>query len=82
MLQIGAVLVSKDGKVLGRGRNKRVQESNNILHVSETVLSKWSHWTVQLKWRYPGRDFGTAERRTSVARGLSRGHHVYYALPL
>lgn len=31
--QIGAVLVSKDGKVLGRGRNKRVQEGNNILHV-------------------------------------------------
>lgn len=30
--------MSKDGKVLGRGRNKRVQEGNNILHVSNLTL--------------------------------------------
>lgn len=32
--QIGAVLVSKDGKILGRGRNERVQKGSAILHVS------------------------------------------------
>lgn len=30
---IGAVLVSKDGRILGRGRNMRVQKDSAILHV-------------------------------------------------
>ncbi|KAH6660152.1 cytidine deaminase-like protein [Truncatella angustata] len=37
-IPIGAVLVSKDGKVLGRGRNQRVQESSNILHGETSAL--------------------------------------------
>lgn len=31
---IGAALVSKDGKILGRGHNMRVQKGSAILHVS------------------------------------------------
>lgn len=31
---IGACLVSKDGKILGRGHNMRVQNGSAILHVS------------------------------------------------
>ena len=30
---IGACLVSKDGKILGRGHNMRVQKSSATLHV-------------------------------------------------
>lgn len=31
---IGAALVSKDGKILGRGHNMRVQKGSAVLHVS------------------------------------------------
>ena len=31
---IGACLVSKDGRILGRGHNMRVQKSSATLHVS------------------------------------------------
>lgn len=31
---IGACLVSKDGKILGRGHNMRVQKGSATLHVS------------------------------------------------
>lgn len=31
---IGAALVSKDGKILGRGHNMRVQKGSATLHVS------------------------------------------------
>lgn len=34
---IGACLVSKDGKILGRGHNMRVQKGSPILHVSITL---------------------------------------------
>ena len=30
---IGACLVSKDGKILGRGHNMRVQKGSRVLHV-------------------------------------------------
>ncbi len=33
-MEIGAVLVSKDGDILGRGRNERVQKGSAILHVN------------------------------------------------
>ena len=32
-IPIGACLVAKDGKILGRGRNMRVQKGSTILHV-------------------------------------------------
>jgi len=32
---IGACLVAKDGKILGQGRNMRVQKNSAILHVSQ-----------------------------------------------
>lgn len=32
-IPIGACLVDKDGKILGRGHNMRVQKSSPILHV-------------------------------------------------
>ena len=35
---IGACLVSKDGKVLGRGHNQRVQRGSATLHVSHLSL--------------------------------------------
>jgi len=41
-LKIGAALVSSDGKVLGRGRNLRVQKDSPIHHVS------LSHFTPSL----------------------------------
>lgn len=31
---IGAALVSKDGQILGRGHNMRVQKGSAVLHVS------------------------------------------------
>jgi Cytosine/adenosine deaminases len=31
---IGACLVSKDGKILGRGHNMRAQKGSPVLHVS------------------------------------------------
>lgn len=31
---IGACLVSRDGKILGRGHNMRIQKGSAILHVS------------------------------------------------
>lgn len=34
---IGAALVSKDGKILGRGHNMRVQKGSAILHVCATT---------------------------------------------
>lgn len=34
---IGAALVSKDGKILGRGRNMRVQKGSATLHVSSSL---------------------------------------------
>ena len=33
-LVLGACLVSKDGKILGRGHNMRVQKGSPTLHVS------------------------------------------------
>lgn len=36
---IGACLVSKDGKILGRGHNMRVQKGSPVLHVSITLLN-------------------------------------------
>lgn len=33
---IGACLVSKDGKILGRGHNMRVQKGSATLHASRT----------------------------------------------
>lgn len=35
---IGACLVSKDGKILGRGHNMRVQKGSPVLHVSNVNL--------------------------------------------
>lgn len=32
-IPIGAALVSKDGKILGRGRNMQMQKGNATLHV-------------------------------------------------
>jgi len=34
---IGACLVSKDGKILGRGHNMRVQKGSPVLHVSVQI---------------------------------------------
>lgn len=34
---IGACLVSKDGKILGRGHNLRVQKGSATLHVSVEI---------------------------------------------
>lgn len=36
---IGACLVSKDGKILGRGHNMRVQKGSATLHVSPWYLT-------------------------------------------
>lgn len=36
---IGACLVSKDGKILGRGHNMRVQKGSATLHVSHFLTS-------------------------------------------
>jgi cytosine deaminase len=35
---IGAALVSKDGQILGRGHNMRVQKGSPVLHVSSTPV--------------------------------------------
>ncbi|KAJ5586763.1 CMP/dCMP deaminase zinc-binding [Penicillium hispanicum] len=35
---IGAVLVSKDGKILGRGHNMRVQKGSAVLHAEISAL--------------------------------------------
>jgi len=35
---IGAALVSKDGKLLGRGHNMRVQKGSAIHHVSLVMI--------------------------------------------
>lgn len=45
---IGAALVSKDGKILGRGHNMRVQKGSAVLHVSDSpgatpIGMKWLH---------------------------------------
>jgi creatinine deaminase len=37
---IGACLVSKDGKILGRGHNMRVQKGSATLHVRSTSVLK------------------------------------------
>ena len=34
---IGACLVDKDGKILGRGHNMRVQKGSAILHVCRSI---------------------------------------------
>ena len=39
-IPIGACLVSKDGEILGRGHNQRVQRASAILHVSCIQMSK------------------------------------------
>ena len=38
---IGACLVSKDGKILGRGHNMRVQKGSATLHVRDHVDKRW-----------------------------------------
>ena len=37
---IGACLVSKDGKVLGRGHNMRVQNGSATIHVGSEEISR------------------------------------------
>ncbi|KAK9477620.1 cytidine deaminase-like protein [Lipomyces japonicus] len=37
-IPIGAVLISKDGVVLGRGHNERIQKNNPILHAETSAL--------------------------------------------
>ena len=37
---IGAALVSKDGKILGRGHNMRVQKGSAVLHVGRSVETR------------------------------------------
>ena len=37
---IGACLVSKDGKILGRGHNMRVQKGSATLHVGLSCISR------------------------------------------
>lgn len=38
---IGACLVSRDGKILGRGHNMRVQKGSATLHVSSLFLNSF-----------------------------------------
>lgn len=47
---IGACLVDKDGKILGRGHNMRVQKSSATLHVCRCTLSLSSttYWSQSL----------------------------------
>ena len=44
-IPIGACLVAKDGTVLGRGHNMRVQKGSATLHVSQTGFDNgsWVH---------------------------------------
>lgn len=39
---IGACLVDKDGKILGRGHNMRVQKGSAILHVCRRLISLYN----------------------------------------
>jgi cytosine deaminase len=43
---IGAALVSKDGKILGRGHNMRVQKGSAILHVCATTTQMGNLWLI------------------------------------
>lgn len=38
---IGACLVSKEGKILGRGHNMRVQKGSATLHVGLSKIRAW-----------------------------------------
>ena len=54
---IGACLVSRDGKILGRGHNMRVQKGSATLHVSDLDLNEASNCAEQVV----GRDIGSRE---------------------
>lgn len=42
-IPIGACLVSKDGKVLGRGHNMRIQSNSPTLHVRFFIKAAYLH---------------------------------------
>jgi hypothetical protein len=73
--QIGAVLVSKDGKILGQGHNQRVQKGSAVLHVRLTQQTSFA-W----KWNNDialGRN-GRSRRRGSTSRsGIQRRDNVH-----
>ena len=80
---IGACLVSKDGKVLGRGHNQRVQKSSATLHVSSRLFcSTWFIHRFALNLSDPGGDISIGERWTIASNSIRRCHHVHDIEPL
>ena len=75
---IGACLVSKEGKILGRGHNMRVQKGSAILHV-RFCLSRGHIRSDRVLWA-EGRDVGTGGHRETPSIGLPRRYHVHHAV--
>ena len=70
---IGACLVSRDGKILGRGHNMRVQKGSATLHVSHSCPSRSRHCAETII----GRDISSREFWPLASFSLRRRYHVH-----
>lgn len=87
--QIGAALVSRDGKLLGRGHNMRVQKGSAIHHVSRPTYLNLPDFGPPPLVRGAGQlmfgiraggDVGARELGATACVGLQGRHHVHHAV--
>ena len=84
---IGACLVSKDGTILGKGHNMRVQKGSATLHVGFTDWHTSEHvlypsYCSPLSQPFLGRDLRSREYRQASSHRLPRCNHVHHTVTM
>lgn len=73
---IGACLVSKDGEILGRGHNLRVQKGSATLHVGYSLEIELKAGSDQ-NCLSSGRDIDIREHRQASSFSIQRRNNVH-----
>ena len=83
---IGACLVSKEGKILGRGHNMRVQKASPTLHVgsllSDSKLCSVRALTVMFTITFKGRDLHPGKFGQAPSFRIQRRYNVHLVVAM